>query len=253
MIELPKALITGASSGIGMEIAKLLSERGYSIILVARRKERLKALCASLKTRCEIFVGDLSDTENVINLCEKNTDVNIVINSAGFGVFGEFDKTELKSELSMIDVNIRAVHIITKFYADIFKKRGSGKILNVSSSASFFPGPVFSSYYASKAYITSLSLAIREELRRAESQVTVSVLCPGPVKTEFNSVSGANDGIGAKSAEYVAKKAVKGLFKGKAIILPGISEKISFFASHILHECIAARVIYLIQKKKENP
>lgn len=250
---MPKALITGASSGIGMEIAKLLSERGYSIILVARRKERLKALCASLETRCEIFVCDLSDTENVINLCEKNTDVNIVINSAGFGVFGEFDKTELKSELSMIDVNIRAVHIITKFYADIFKKRGSGKILNVSSSASFFPGPVFSSYYASKAYITSLSLAIREELRRAESQVTVSVLCPGPVKTEFNSVSGANDGIGAKSTEYVAKKAVKGLFKGKAIILPGISEKISFFVSHILHECVAARVIYLIQKKKENP
>lgn len=153
-----KALITGASSGIGREIARLLAARGYELVIAARREDRLEELKRTLGVPCKIACTDLSVRTEAERLFEENRDVDVLVNNAGFGVFGAFDETQLSRECEMLDVNILALHILMKLYLAEFKKRGSGRILNVSSSASFFPGPMFSSYYASKAYVTRLSL-----------------------------------------------------------------------------------------------
>lgn len=247
-----KALITGASSGIGREIARLLAARGYELVIAARREDRLEELKKTLGVPCKIACTDLSVRTEAERLFEENRDVDILVNNAGFGVFGAFDETPLSRECKMLDVNILALHILMKLYLAEFKKRGSGRILNVSSSASFFPGPMFSSYYASKAYVTRLSLAVREELRREKSPVTVSVLCPGPVRTEFNDVAGVKFGIGSVSPQYAARTAVDGMFKGKGIITPSLATGFTRFISKLVPDSLAARVVYVLQKKKEK-
>ncbi len=247
-----KALITGASSGIGREIARLLAARGYELVIAARREDRLEELKKTLDVPCKIACTDLSVRTEAERLFEENRDVDVLVNNAGFGVFGAFDETQLSRECEMLDVNILALHILMKLYLAEFKKRGSGRILNVSSSASFFPGPMFSSYYASKAYVTRLSLAVREELRREKSPVTVSVLCPGPVRTEFNDVAGVKFGIGSVSPQYAARAAVDGMFKGKGIITPSLATGFTRFLSKLVPDSLAARVVYILQKKKEK-
>lgn len=247
-----KALITGASSGIGREIARLLAARGYELVIAARREDRLEELKKTLGVPCKIACTDLSVRTEAERLFEENRDVDVLVNNAGFGVFGAFDETPLSRECEMLDVNILALHILMKLYLAEFKKRGSGRILNVSSSASFFPGPMFSSYYASKAYVTRLSLAVREELRREKSPVTVSVLCPGPVRTEFNDVAGVKFGIGSVSPQYAARAAVDGMFKGKGIITPSLATGFTRFISKLVPDSLAARVVYVLQKKKEK-
>lgn len=247
-----KALITGASSGIGREIARLLAARGYELVIAARREDRLEELKRTLGVPCKIACTDLSVRTEAERLFEENRDVDVLVNNAGFGVFGAFDETQLSRECEMLDVNILALHILMKLYLVEFKKRGSGRILNVSSSASFFPGPMFSSYYASKAYVTRLSLAVREELRREKSPVTVSVLCPGPVRTEFNDVAGVKFGIGSVSPQYAAHAAVDGMFKGKGIITPSLATGFTRFISKLVPDSLAARVVYILQKKKEK-
>ncbi len=247
-----KALITGASSGIGREIARLLAARGYELVIAARREDRLEELKRTLGVPCKIACTDLSVRTEAERLFEENRDVDVLVNNAGFGVFGAFDETQLSRECEMLDVNILALHILMKLYLAEFKKRGSGRILNVSSSASFFPGPMFSSYYASKAYVTRLSLAVREELRREKSPITVSVLCPGPVRTEFNDVAGVKFGIGSVSPQYAARAAVDGMFKGKGIITPSLATGFTRFISKLVPDSLAARVVYILQKKKEK-
>ena len=247
-----KALITGASSGIGREIARLLAARGYELVIAARREDRLEELKRTLGVPCKIACTDLSVRTEAEHLFEENRDVDVLVNNAGFGVFGAFDETQLSRECEMLDVNIFALHILMKLYLAEFKKRGSGRILNVSSSASFFPGPMFSSYYASKAYVTRLSLAVREELRREKSPVTVSVLCPGPVRTEFNDVAGVKFGIGSVSPQYAARAAVDGMFKGKGIITPSLATGFTRLISKLVPDSLAARVVYILQKKKEK-
>lgn len=253
-----KALITGASSGLGRDMAMVLSEMGYDIIAVARRKELLEELKANLKTDVEILVCDVSSREEAKKLIEKAKEADVFINNAGFGVFGDFSSTDLESELKMIDTNITAVHILTKGVMEEFKKRGSGHILNVASIAAFFPGPLFASYYATKAYVLRLSEAISEELRREKSKVKISVLCPGPVNTEFGEVAKVSFGTGKeKIAKFVVLKsravaeyAVKKMLKGKEIIIPGKLMKISVFLRHFLSDKVLARVLYFLQSKK---
>lgn len=245
-----KVLITGASSGIGMEIARIFAKKGYFLVLAARREDRLKELAASCKAQCKIVKCDLSRQEDTVRLFEDNRDIDILINNAGFGVFGELDKTDGARENEMINVNIKAVHFLTKMYVKEFKRRGSGRILNVASTAAFFPGPMFSSYYASKAYVLRLSLAVREELRREKSPVKISVLCPGPVRTEFNDVAGVHFAVGSVSAQYAAKKAVRGLMRGKRIIIPGFTIKLSALLSKLSPEWLSARVVYNLQRAK---
>ena len=145
-----KALITGASSGIGREIARLLAARGYELVLCARREDRLRALAAELPTMCHVIAADVADEQECRLLYQavRGDDLEVVVNNAGFGLFGEFTATDLDDELRMIDTNIRAVHILTKLALQDFTARGRGYILNVSSSAGFLPGPLMATYYA---------------------------------------------------------------------------------------------------------
>ena len=173
-----KAFITGASSGIGRAIAYRLADMGYDLILTARRETPMLEIKNSIKTNAEIIVGDISDTSFCLSLAEKAKEADILINNAGFGVFGKGIESDLDRELNMLDVNIKAVHILTKMFLKEFVKKDKGYILNVASSASFFPGPLFASYYASKIYVKRYSYGLCEELRRMKSKVKICCLCP---------------------------------------------------------------------------
>lgn len=245
-----KALVTGASSGIGRDIAKELSKKGYELILVARNKEKLEETQKELVTNSKIICMDLSNNENCIKLKELTGDVDVLVNNAGFGDFGSFEETDLNKELDMIKTNIMAMHILTKIYLKDMKKKDKGYILNVASIAGFLPGPLMSTYYATKAYVVRLTESIREELRRSKSNVKISILCPGPVKTNFNNVANVKFSIPSQSSEYVAKKAVEGMFKNKLIIIPGIKIKMVKFFSKIVPDKILAFFSYNMQHRK---
>lgn len=246
------ALITGASSGLGYEMAKILSKKGYELILVARREDKLKILQSQLKTRSQIIVKDLSCEKNCFELFEqvKDKDIDILINNAGFGLFGNFCETDLSRELTMIDVNIKAVHILTKLFLRQFKKRNSGYIMNVSSIAGFMPGPLMATYYASKAYVLNLTRAIDRELKKSGSNVHVCALCPGPTDTEFNDVANVKFGVNAASASYVSKYAIDMMLKGKTTILPTLQIKLLVGLSRITPTSFLTNINYNIQKAK---
>ena len=172
-----KALITGATSGIGKSIAEKLSNRGWELILTGRNEDMLKAMQERLG-KCEIISADLSQKSEVLKVYDfcKGKNVDMLVNNAGFGVFGRLSETDLDKELEMINVNIRAVHILMKLFLRDFRKRDRGIILNVASVAGFLTGPLMAAYYASKSYVIKLSHAAAEELRREGSRVKISVL-----------------------------------------------------------------------------
>ena len=250
------ALITGASSGFGRDMAVALAERGVSVILTARSVEPMEELKKALESKysitAEVLPCDLSVAGNCYELYSalKNRSVDIVINNAGFGVFGAFDDTDLDRELSLIDVNIRAVHILTKLFAADFKKRNNGYILNVASIAAYGIGPLFSSYYASKAYVHKLTLSVAEELRRTAPNVYVGVLCPGPASTNFDNVADVAYSIGMHTSDFVANYAIKKMFEKKKVIVPGFGVKFMRFLSKIAPEGLNARVCYRMQRRK---
>ena len=248
------ALVTGASSGIGEEIAKELAKRGYDIILVARNEEKLKDVASKIKTNTRIITMDLSNKENCEKLYEetKNEDIDILINNAGFGVHGKFYDTDLDKEVQMIETNITAVHILMKLYLKDMIKKDRGHILNVASMAAFGPGPLMSSYYASKAYVYRLSQGVKTELRKNNSKVKISVLCPGPVRTNFNKVAGVDFAAPSLSSEYVAKYAVKKLLKNKFTIVPGTFMKITRFFEKIMPHNLVSNVSYFVNYRKDK-
>lgn len=247
-----KALITGASSGIGMDMAHILSEKGYDLILVARRKTRLENLKKQLNTNVEIIVSDLSSTFNCMKLYEavKEQDIDIVINNAGFGLAGEFVETKLDKEMDMIDLNIKAVHTLTKCFLKDFKEKNKGYILNVASSAAFQPGPLMATYYATKAYVLNMTTAIYEELRQSGSDVYVGCLCPGPVDTEFNKVAKVEFSLPSLKSEDVARYALKKMFQRKLVIIPGLQMKLTYYISKLAPRKLKLRVTYHIQRRK---
>ncbi len=247
-----KAVVTGASSGIGKQFCLKLAQMGYDIYAVARRKDRLEELGKEITTGFVPVVMDLSGEDNCKRLYEilKDEKIDVFINNAGFGVYGKFLDTSLERELEMIDLNIRSVHILTKLFAKKFLSDKSGFILNVASSAGYMMGPFLSSYYASKAYVLRLTEAVDEEIRRQCRNVSVSVLCPGPVKTEFDKVADVSSSFGGLSAEYVAKYGLKKMFAGKRVIVPGISMKVMIAFSKLVPGKILSKITYNIQKKK---
>ena len=164
-----KALITGASSGIGRDMAKILSKKGYDLVLVARDEEKLQEVKKEIETNSQIISMDLSVEKNCKKLYEQVKDVDLLINNAGFGTCGDFTKTNLDKEINMINTNITAYHILTKLYLKDMKQKDKGQILNVASIAGFMPGPLMATYYATKAYVVRLSEAIREELKKENS------------------------------------------------------------------------------------
>lgn len=217
-----KALITGASSGIGRDIARELNKKGYKLVLVARDEQKLIDLKNELGNDTEVISMDLSIEENCKELYSKVPDVDLLINNAGFGACGNFTKTDLEKEIKMINTNMTAYHILTKLYLQNMVKKDKGQILNVASIAGFMPGPLMATYYATKAYVVRLSEGIREELKKQKSNVKISVLCPGPVDTNFNKVADVEFSVKGLTSEYVAKYTVKKLEKKKFYIIPRI-------------------------------
>ena len=246
-----KVLITGASSGMGKSMAYYLHSLGnYKLVLVARSKDKLEKIKKEMDKDVEIVSMDLSIYENCVRLHEMVKDVDILINSAGFGLFGEFVDVDLDKEMRMIDTNIKALHVLTKLYLRDMMKKNSGKILNVASIAGFFPGPLLDTYYASKNYVVRLSQSIKEELRRKKSKVNISVLCPGPVKTNFDNVAGVSFSLKGMDSDYVAKYAIDRMLKNKFIIIPGFKIKILRILSKIVPDCLMVRMVYNSQRRK---
>ena len=248
------ALITGASSGIGRDMARYLSSKGYDLVLVARDKEELNKLKSELNTNVEAIPLDLSSVDNCKKLYEqvKEKNIDILINNAGFGDIGSFRKTSMDKELNMIDLNIKAVHILTKLFLNDFVKKNNGYILNVASSAAFQPGPLMATYYSTKSYVYNLTLALYEELRRMNSKVHISCLCPGPVDTNFNNVANCEFKVKSLSSEYVARYAIDKMFKNKLVIVPGFSIKMLYIFGRLLPLKFKLKSTYNIQYRKTN-
>ena len=249
-----KALITGASSGIGLDMARYLSTKKIELFLVSRSKEKLEEIQKELPTKVTVIVADLSFEQKVKELYAlvKKENIDILINNAGFGKFGNFTDTNLNDEIEMIDLNIKAVHILTKLILKDMEDRNSGYILNVASSAAFQPGPLMATYYATKSYVYNLSEAIYYEEKKKKKNVHISVLCPGPVDTNFNNVAGVKFGVKPMTSKKVAKYAIDNMFNNKLLIIPGFTMKLIRFFIRFIPNKLLLRMTYNIQKKKVN-
>lgn len=246
-----KALITGASSGIGKEMALYLSKQGVDLILVAREQEKLKEVQKLIKTNSQIICMDLGIAENCIELYKQVKDVDILINNAGFGLFGEFKDTDLITEINMINTNVCAVHMLTKLFLSDMCEKNSGYILNVSSIAGFMPGPHMATYHATKAYVLKLTQSIYEELRKKNSNVKISALCPGPIKTPFLDKANVHFKTKLMTSEQVAKYAIDNMFKGKYMILPGTNNKLIRFLSKFVPDKIIGKIVYKMEEARK--
>lgn len=249
-----KALITGASSGMGRDMANYLASFGYDLIVVSRDKKKLDELFNDLNVSVKKMEMDLSITDNCIKLHKmlKNENIDILINNAGFGDAGNFSETSLDKELNMIDLNIKAYHILTKLFLKDFIKRDYGRILNVASMAGFMPGPYMATYYATKNYVVSLTSAIYEELKKMGSNVSISAFCPGPVDTEFNKVARVHFSIKGLNSFDVSNYAIKKMFDEKMIIVPGFKMKVGLFLTRFIPIKLLLKISYKIQNGKRK-
>ena len=250
-----KALITGASSGIGLDMARYLATKKYELILVARNKEKLEEIQEELPTKVTIVVADLSNEQRVKDLYvfAKKENIDILINNAGLGDFGPLTDTDINKDLELINTNIKAVHMLTKYMVkDMEKRKTDTYIMNVASSAVFSSGPLMSTYYATKGYVYRLTEALYYEEKKKNTKVHISVLCPGPVETNFNNVAGVHFSVKPLSSSYVAKYAIDKMFKEKMLIIPGIKMKLAKFFGRFVSDKFMLRIIYRIQKKKAS-
>ena len=252
---MPKfAVITGASSGIGAEFARQLSARGYNLLLVARRADRLEKLSDQLTTVCEIFTADLSKKSECLRLVKalEGRRVDLFINNAGFGACGAFSETDAGKELSMLRVNVLAMHRLFKFTLRKMEAQGFGTILNVASSAGLLPGgPYMAGYYASKAYVVSLTRGVAEELREQHSPVYVCALCPGPVDTEFNDRADVVFALqGRFTPELCVEEAMRGMLHRKTIIVPSTLMRLATTAQKLVPTPLLMPILAHQQKKK---
>lgn len=249
-----KCLITGASSGIGKDIAKIFSDRGCETILVSKGKERLENASKEIKGS-KIFVADLTKEKDVDKLLEfiKKEKPDIVVNNAGFGHFGFYDEIDTNIELDMINVNVIALERITKACLEYMTENKDYYILNVASLAGLMMGgPLLSTYYATKSYVRSYTLGLYKELQVKNRNVHISVLCPGPVDTNFNNVAGGSFSVKPLTSEYVAKYAVDKMFKDKLIIIPGFTNKLSYHFGKLLPTKMMLNFAYKIQESKRK-
>ena len=246
-----KALITGASSGFGKDFAIKLSKMGYDIVAVARSKEKLEELKKKVETNFEMEIMDLSKQENLYKLHKKYSgQIDLLINNAGFGECGRFDQTDIEKEINMIDLNVTSLHILTKLFYTEFVKRDSGQILNVASIAAFQPGPLMATYYASKAYVYNLTMALYEENRRNKGNVKISVLCPGPAETNFFNRANVKFSIKPHSSDFVTEYTLKKLMKNKLLIIPGLIPKLTVFGNRLAPRKFVLKMAYKIQNRK---
>ncbi len=247
-----KVLITGASSGIGREMARILAKTSDEMVLVGRNKERLENIKKELGNQSiiKIISTDLSNIDNCMKLYKENKNIDLLINNAGFGDYGNFTETSLEKELEMINTNIVACHILTKLYLKDMEKENKGRIINVASIAGFMPGPLMTTYYATKSYVVRLSEAIREELRRKKSNVKIHILCPGPVATNFEKNANVKFQFNGISSYKVAKYTLNHL--NKFYIVPTFGTKLSRLFLQIIPGSISSKIIYKIQSKRKT-
>lgn len=247
-----KALVTGASSGIGRDIARALVCRGWDVIIVARRADKLMELKKELGKHAQCVRCDVSHMDECMKLHEvlQNQDIEMLVNCAGFGVCGFFTETSLDREMEMINTNIRAVHVLTKLFLQDFMLKNKGYILNVASIAGFFSGPLMATYYATKNYVVSLTGAVYEELRRRGSNVKISSFCPGPVDTEFNSVAHVKFASNPIDSKTAATLALDGVMAGKLYVIPTVKMKALRFVKRLLPDKTLTHFCYTFQKKK---
>lgn len=255
-------LITGPTSGIGYELAKLFAKDGYGLVLIARNGPKLLDLKSEFEKEHSIFVKiiekDLSRPsapQEIFEALQKDSiTIDILVNNAGYTNFGFFSKTDLKTELEMIQLNMTSLTHLTKLFLPEMVKRGQGKILNVASTAAFQPGPLMAVYYASKAYVLSFSEAIARELKG--TGVTVTALCPGPTRTGFQKRGDIEGTRLVRSdlimeAEPVARLGFLGLMKGKTVVVPGFKNKIFAFSSRLIPRDLMTRIVRAVQEAKK--
>ncbi|QEH62225.1 short-chain dehydrogenase/reductase SDR [Spiroplasma chinense] len=256
------AIVTGASKGLGYAYCEELLKIGYNIIGVARDCSSLKQLEEKYPNlKIEAWNMDMSIFENNQKLFDKakEFDVEIVINNAGYGVWGYFQDSSLESEMNMVDLNIKSLHALTKLFVQEFQRKGYGRVLNVGSMASFTPAPVFASYYASKAYVWSLGVAVNTELKKTKSKVRVITLCPGPLKTDFWNRSSDQKDAKYKSTVKVMKTSVyarKSLKSGlktkkKNFIITGATNKFVKKLTSFAPQSIVLSSVYNYQRKRK--
>ena len=259
----PVVLVTGASSGIGLELARVAAARGHDLILVARGEAALRALAGDLArdhgAAAHVVVADLAladGPERVVAAVETlGLEVEVLVNNAGFGLYGDFLDTDLALERDMIAVNVTAPTALAKRFAGPMAERGRGRILNVASTAAFQPGPRMAVYYATKAYVLSLSLALSVEL--AGTGVTVTCLAPGPVRTPFRerarvSASRLFSGERGREAEEVARAGWDALERGRKLAIPGMLNRAGAIAARVLPVGLAARAVAVLQPSERK-
>jgi hypothetical protein len=254
-------LITGASAGIGYELAKIFAEKGYHLILVARRKEKLAELAAGLhakhRTQTAVFQKDLSQAGAPLELYHEilgqKLSVDILVNNAGIGVYGPFAETSREQEAAMIQLNIAALTQLTKLFLSGMRERGHGRIMNVASTAAFQPGPYMAVYYATKAYVLSLSEALAYELRG--TGIRVCAFCPGPTTTEFQEAAQIGDHVklfkvGVMTAQEVARIGYEGMMKNRTVIVAGFTNAVGAFLGRFAPRACVMAVLEKIQSTK---
>jgi len=250
-------LITGASSGIGLDLAHLFAADGHDVVLVARSEDKLRELAKELETKhgiqAHVIAADLAKPDAPRQIFERAPAVDVLVNNAGFGVSGALAETDLRAELDMIQVNIAALTHLTKLFLGPMLQRGLGRILNVASTAAFQPGPFMAVYYASKAYVLSFSEAIAEELRG--SGVSVTVLCPGPTATGFQKAANMSTEALLRvmrpvSSMDVARAGYRALMRGRRVVIPGVKNKIGVQSLRVSPRAVVTRVVRALQVRR---
>ena len=247
----PVTLITGASAGLGAEFARQCAARGEELVLVARRRDRLEALAAELG-RAQVVAADLAEPGAAARIAEEvgrlGLEVVTLINNAGFGAIGRVDVLAAGRQAEMVDVNIRALVALTRAFAPAMAARGAGAILNVASTAAFQPGPGFAVYFASKAFVLSFTEALHQEMKGCG--VRVSALCPGPTRTEFGAVAGIRRGVPAflsADAADVVRAGLYGLDRNRALVIPGLANKLTSQAGRFLPRAAMRRIVAAVK------
>ena len=250
-----RALVTGASSGIGAELARGLATRGANLVLVARRAERLESLAADLRqfgVKADIVPADLADAAARTELAGRHSGIDILINNAGLGTYGPFAETEWERTAQIIEVNITALTHLTRLFAPGMAARGFGRILMVSSTAAYQPVPLMAAYAASKAYVSSFGTALNIEL--SGQNVKTTILCPGSTESEFRDVAAPGDkkpGIsnrGTMTSAEVARIGLDALAKGRTTVVAGAMNMAMATGTRLVPGAVAARVAYRIMK-----
>lgn len=251
-------LVTGASAGIGLELARCAAAEGSNLILVARREERLRDLVTELEERhnvkARLMVHDLDNPDAPQAIVDElgGVEVDVLVNNAGFGARGAFAELALDEQIGMIHVNIEALTRLTRLLLPPMLERGRGGVLNVASTAGFQPGPYMSVYYASKAYVLSLSEALAEETK--DTGVTITCLAPGPTKTEFQDRAGTKlawvSQLNPASAEDVARTGWNGFRSGKVIVIPGPANRVAATLVKLVPRIVARKATALLNHRQ---